>query len=112
MNVYDAIYGGPGIAMADTTPVSATTTTTATAWSPDPFDLSNFNLGDFGHGVATAQSVLSLSEDSLSSHDDLGPSELNGIPMDGMGYRGTMMPVTSGCGVNEGYVLDGLGGFI
>ncbi|KAK4191595.1 fungal-specific transcription factor domain-containing protein [Podospora australis] len=108
MNVYDAIYGGPsgGVAVVDTTPVSASTTS---AWSPDPFDLSNFNLGDFGHGAATAQSVLSLSEDSLSSHDDLGP-DMSGLPMDGMDFRGTLMPVAAG--VNEGYVLDGMGGFI
>jgi hypothetical protein len=101
MNVYDAIYGGPGLAMAET-PVSATT---AATWSPDSWDLAGFNLGDFGDGAGSTHSVISLSEDGLSSSDDLVSVG------SGMDFRNGMMPVSGGCG--EGYVLDGLhdGGF-
>ncbi|KAK0735650.1 fungal-specific transcription factor domain-containing protein [Apiosordaria backusii] len=116
LNVYDAIYGGPGLSMAtaaDTSPVpvsaaTAPTTNPGQGWSPDSWDLTGFNLGDFGHGGAgTAQSVLSLSEDSLSSSDDLAPSELGNM-MDGLpGFRNALLPGT--CSVaGEGYLVDGL----
>jgi hypothetical protein len=100
LNVYDAIYGGPGLALADsTTPVSATATTAA-AWSPDSWDLTGFNLGDFGPGAGngSSHSVISLSEDGLSSSDDL-------ISVGSLDFRnGLMHPVTTA----DGYVLDGL----
>ncbi|KAK4195964.1 putative transcriptional activator protein [Triangularia verruculosa] len=116
LNVYDAIYGGPGLSMAagmgDASPVSVSATSVPTqstgqqGWSPESWDLSGFNLGDFGHGGQTAQSVLSLpSEDSLSSSEELGPGEL-GMTMDGFG-RGMMGP--GQCSVaGEGYLVDGL----
>ncbi|KAL2266253.1 hypothetical protein VTJ83DRAFT_5605 [Remersonia thermophila] len=95
LNVYDAIYGGPGLALAEA-PVSVaatspttTTTTAATStptvpasatngtrvatasWSPDSWDLTGFNLGDFGSATGSSHSVVSLSEDGLSSGDEL-----------------------------------------
>jgi hypothetical protein len=101
LNVYDAIYGGPGLALAET-PTSATTNHTATTWSPDSWDLSQFNLSEYGPGADVgAGSSHSLSEDSLSSSDDLVSVE------SAMDYRGGMMPVTTA----DGFVLDGLDGF-
>ncbi|KAL2131913.1 hypothetical protein VTI74DRAFT_4440 [Chaetomium olivicolor] len=98
LNVYDAIYGGPGLALADT-PVSTASAVTAAAWSPDSWDLTGFNLGDFGSGSGSSHSVVSLSEDGLSTSDDLVSV---GSAMD---FRGGMIPVTT---TAEGYVLDGL----
>ncbi|KAL2016217.1 hypothetical protein VTK56DRAFT_4048 [Thermocarpiscus australiensis] len=102
LNVYDAIYGGPGLALTET-PISATTTTAP--WSPDSWDLPSFNLGDFGSASGSAHSVLSLSEDGLSSTDDL-------VSVGSMDFHGTLLPVTAGCTTTDGFVLDGLdGGF-
>jgi hypothetical protein len=99
LNVYDAIYGGPGLTLAET-PVSATASTpsttataptpTATAaaaslptpatvngaagapWSsPNSWGITGFNLGDFGSATGSSHSVVSLSEDGLSSGDEL-----------------------------------------
>lgn len=108
LNVYDAIYGGPGLALAETTSVSsATATTTTTAWSPDSWDLTGFNLGDFGSGTGSTHSVVSLSEDGLSSSDDL-------VSVGSMDFRNGMMNVNVNVNVSatDGFVLDGLdGGF-
>ncbi|KAK3308984.1 fungal-specific transcription factor domain-containing protein [Chaetomium strumarium] len=101
LNVYDAIYGGPGLGLAlAETPMSATTTTTA-PWSPDSWDLTGFNLGDFAPGTASSHSGLSLSEDGLSSTDDLGS-------VGSMDFRNPLIPVTS---PTDGYVLEGLDGY-
>ncbi|KAL1840040.1 hypothetical protein VTJ49DRAFT_911 [Mycothermus thermophilus] len=54
LNVYDAIYGGPGLALAET-PVSATATSPGTTTAATP----------------TPTVVVSLSEDGLSSGDEL-----------------------------------------
>lgn len=99
MNLYDAIYGGPG---------SIALTETSSSWSPEPWDISGFNLGDFGPGSATTHSVLSLSEDSLSSGDDLAPGEM-GLGLD---FGAPMLPVTTACGTTDGFVLEGLEGFL
>lgn len=105
LNVYDAIYGGPGLALAEqtqtATPVSshaAAAAAVAAAWSPDSWDLTGFNLGDFGSGTGSGQSVVSLSEDGLSSGDDLVSVG------SGMDFGRGMMPVATA----EGYVLEGL----
>lgn len=103
MNLYDAMYGGPGILLAET-PVSSTSASAGTAnWSPEPWDMTTFNLNDFAPGPATTQSALSLSEESLSSGDDLAPSEI-GLSVGSLDFRGGMMPVTNG--------WDGLEGFL
>jgi len=104
LNVYDAIYGGPGLSLAESaqTPVSTTTT----ALSPDSWDLATFNLGEFGPGSATA---ISLSDDSLSSGDDMAPSEL-GLT-NGMDYRHPLMPAGAAIATADGFMLDGMGSF-
>ncbi|SPQ22048.1 36e28dae-8078-45dc-93b3-841080b01147 [Thermothielavioides terrestris] len=100
LNVYDAIYGGPGLALAET-PVSATTATPA-AWSPDSWDLTGLHLGDYAPpGTGSSHSVVSLSEDGLSSSDDL-------ISVGSMDFRNPLIPAST---TADGYVLDGLDGF-
>ena len=116
LNVYDAIYGGPGLALAEqqqsaaqhqqqqqatANSVSAAAAAAAT-WSPDSWDLTGFNLGDFGSGTGSEHSVVSLSEDGLSSGD-----ELVGSVGSGLEYAGGMH-LSVGAG-GEGYVLDGFG---
>ncbi|KAI1502861.1 fungal-specific transcription factor domain-containing protein [Biscogniauxia marginata] len=73
VNVYDAIYGGPGLSIADT-PTSGAAN--FGDWSPNSWDLSSFNIGDLTANPAPPQSVLSLSDDSLSSGDDHAPSDM------------------------------------
>ncbi|KAI0597342.1 fungal-specific transcription factor domain-containing protein [Biscogniauxia sp. FL1348] len=73
VNVYDAIYGGPALSMAETPTTAATN---FGDWSPNSWDLSSFNIGDLGAGPAPPQSVLSLSDESLSSGDDHAPSDM------------------------------------
>lgn len=73
INIYDAMYGGPALSLA-ATPTSAGAGATHAyhaEWATDPWDLSGFHIGDLdlgGHASAAGpQSVLSLSDDSLSS---------------------------------------------
>ncbi|CAK7201282.1 DNA-binding transcription factor cat8 [Sporothrix eucalyptigena] len=105
MNVYDAIYGGPNIGLSaptDTTPASATSQS-GDGWSPESWDLTGFTLADLagtgGHGgpgsiPAPAQSVLSFSDESMSSvaGDDLASADLanlglGGLDIGGLPYR-------------------------
>lgn len=103
LNVYDAIYGGPTLSMAKT-PASVET------WFEDHWELSAFGLGDFGNGASTAHSVLSLSEESLSSAEDLAPSEM-GLSMSSLDYRNSLLPVTTACTTSDSFILDGLDKF-
>ncbi|ODA83717.1 hypothetical protein RJ55_02232 [Drechmeria coniospora] len=69
-NVYDAIYGGTSL--VGDAPVAACGN--GNEWSPDAWDLSGFNIADFGGNPGAAQSVLS--DESLSSGEEMAPSEL------------------------------------
>lgn len=71
-NVYDAIYGGASL-IGETT-VSANSN--GAGWSPDSWDLSSISIGDFGRNPEPPQSVLSMSDESLSSSEEVAPSEL------------------------------------
>ncbi|KAF9882185.1 hypothetical protein CkaCkLH20_00221 [Colletotrichum karsti] len=104
-NVYDAIYGGGGglTQMSDTTPAS----TNLDGWSPDSWDLASFNIGDFGTNPAPPQSVLSVSEESLSSGEDLA-SDLN-MSVSSLEYRNALLASCSGNN-NDGLFLEGLDG--
>lgn len=104
-NVYDAIYGGQSF-HADV-PVS-TGAQQPSDWSPDSWDLTSFNIGDYGTGPAAPQSVLSLSDESLTSGEDVAPSEL-GLSMGSVDYGNNMMSANTTN--NEGYILDNLNGF-
>ena len=112
LNVYDAIYGGPALGLADHISTPTTATASTTPWSPDSWDLSGFTLGDFGNS-ATAQSVLSLSEDSLSSGEDMPDlgdmtqSEL-GLGGTGLDYGAGLIPSAAAIAADGGYLLDGI----
>lgn len=112
VNVYDAIYGGPGLAMTETPRSATNTVSNASAWSPDSWDLTNFNLGDFGAGPAPPRSVLSISEESLSSGEEVAPSELGLSVASSMDYAGGgIMAPCSSAGGDHLYV-DPLEGFL
>ncbi|KAM5382041.1 hypothetical protein ACJZ2D_002643 [Fusarium nematophilum] len=64
-NVYDAIYGGQGLVNETTIAVS-----NCGDWPPDNWDLSGFSIGDFGNNPQPPQSVLSMSDESLSSGEE------------------------------------------
>ncbi|KAK3325880.1 fungal-specific transcription factor domain-containing protein [Apodospora peruviana] len=114
LNIYDTIYGGAGLTMATAeTPVSASSGGAA-AWSPDSWDLSGFNLGEFGPGPATAQSVLSLSEESLSSVDDdlgLGVNNLEYTRNSAVATAAAVGLLPINAGGADGFLLDGLENF-
>lgn len=100
-NVYDAIYGGSTLISE---PALSTTGGSSSEWSPDSWDLSSFTLdGAMGAGRQAPQSVLSMSEESLSSGEDLGASDL------GLNAADYYKVPTGG---NEGFPLDGLEGYI
>jgi len=104
-HLYDAIYGGgPGTTQA----LSLTTDTTSSqygSWSPESWDMTSLNISDFTTGTAPPQSVLSFSEDSLSSSEEMSASELS-LPVNGqLDYRHTLLSSTTS---NEHYLLDGL----
>jgi hypothetical protein len=72
INLYDAIYGGPAVSLETPTAVSPD----YTDWPPNSWNLTGFNLGDPNSNPAAPQSVFSLSDDSLSSGEELGPSDV------------------------------------
>jgi len=104
-HMYDAIYGGgPGSAPA----VSLTDTSSSHYgdWSPESWDMTSLSVGDFASAIAPPQSVLSFSEDSLSSGgEETSTNELS-LPGPGqLDYRHSLLLGTSS---NEQYLLDGL----
>jgi hypothetical protein len=104
LNMYDAIYGGPALSMTET-PMS--TTSTYSGWSPDSWDLTGFNIGDFGSNPTGPQSVLSMSDDSLSSGEEVAPSEL-GLSVGSVEYRNALISAT--CTNGDNFLLEGLDG--
>ncbi|KAI8633968.1 fungal-specific transcription factor domain-containing protein [Xylariaceae sp. FL1651] len=103
VNVYDAIYGGPALSLE--TPTNATTN--YTEWSPDSWDLSGINIGDLDLTTSAAgpQSVLSLSDESLSSGDDLASNELY-LGMTSDEYQSSLLNGRNSH--DEPLILDGL----
>jgi hypothetical protein len=102
-HLYDAIYGGgPGPAPA----LSLTDTTSSKygGWSPESWDMASLNMSDLTSGIAPPQSVLSFSEDSLSSGEEMSASEL-GLSGSQLDYNHNFL---SGTTSNEQYLLDGL----
>ncbi|EGX95866.1 C6 transcription factor FacB [Cordyceps militaris CM01] len=98
-NVYNAIYGGATTLVSE--PVLATGK--ASEWSPDSWDLSSFSLGDFTASEAP-QSVLSLSDESLSSGEEVSPPAMGQL---GGGYQ-KQMHAAGG----EAFNMDGLDGYL
>ncbi|KAF5001688.1 hypothetical protein FGRMN_855 [Fusarium graminum] len=84
-NVYDAIYGGQGLANETAIAVS-----NCGDWPPDNWDLGGFSVTEFGNNPQPPQSVLSMSDESLSSGEEVGPSEL-GLSVESVNYRNHMV---------------------
>ncbi|KAL8388054.1 hypothetical protein RB595_009486 [Gaeumannomyces hyphopodioides] len=107
VNVYDAIYGGPGISFAET-PVSAS----SGGWSPDSWDLSGFRIAPGGEldGTPAPQSVLSMSDESLSSGGDDIDLGLAGNSSGHLDYRRRLVPTTMTAS-SDGLMLDGFDTF-
>ncbi|KAL5119622.1 DNA-binding transcription factor cat8 [Pleosporales sp. CAS-2024a] len=87
-NIYDTIYGGPRAdALLDVVPISATTENT-TVWSPN-----TWNWGGFSE-QAPSQSVLSFTDESLTSGEEFGSNscEFNSTPGSERLYTGIMIP--------------------
>lgn len=98
-NLYDAIYGGPALSLTDNS------SSNYGDWSPDSqWDITSFAMNDFTSAPGAARSVLSFSEESLSSGEDLSASDLGlgGRPQD---YVQGLLP---GSGASDGYLLEGL----
>lgn len=72
VNLYDAIYGGPAVSLETPTAMSPD----YADWPPNSWNLTGFNPGDLNSNPAAPQSVFSLSDDSLSSGEELGPSDV------------------------------------
>lgn len=99
-NLYDAIYGGPALSLSDNT---ANTTPNYGDWSPDShWDMSSLTMSDFTAAPA-ARSVLSFSEESLSSGEDLSASELGGLSARRRDYSSSLLPGNS----VDSFVLEG-----
>jgi hypothetical protein len=96
-NVYDAIYGGQGLVNETAIAVS-----NCGDWPPDNWDLGSFSINEFGNNPQPPQSVLSMSDESLSSGEEVGPSEL-GLSVESVDYRNHMMPQQHN---HEGYVMS------
>ncbi|KAF8858953.1 hypothetical protein BDZ45DRAFT_385030 [Acephala macrosclerotiorum] len=95
-NLYDAIYGGPALSLADTT------SSNYGDWSPDSqWDMTSLHMNDFTSAPA-ARSVLSFSEESLSSGEDLSTSDL------GLGRQDYSHLIPGSVSSNDGYLLEGL----
>lgn len=131
-NIYDAVYGGPSLSLHQVPSNCSSSSTdiyshahphalpqssqalldTNSNWSADSWDMTALSMHDFDISLprheglsnpAPAQSVLSFSEESLSSGDDLGPDLIgNG---NGSGRQSFDYKLTGG----EGYMLEGVG---
>ncbi|RDL39211.1 Fungal-specific transcription factor-containing protein [Venustampulla echinocandica] len=76
-NLYDAIYGGPALSLPETAQ-SNYAQSNYSDWSPDSaWDMTSLSMADVNTGTpGAARSVLSFSEESLSSVDELSGSDL------------------------------------
>ncbi|KAH7011809.1 fungal-specific transcription factor domain-containing protein [Ilyonectria destructans] len=93
-NVYDAIYGGQALVNEASIAVS-----NCSDWPPDTWDLSGFSIDN----PEPPQSVLSMSDESLSSGEEVGPSEM-GLSVGSVDYRNQMMP--QNCQNGDRYMMD------
>lgn len=88
-NIYDTIYGGPPAdALLDVTPLSAGADSSA-AWSPNVW-----NWGTYNDQAPPPQSVLSFSDESLTSGEEFGSAacEYGSTPGSDRLYPGILIP--------------------
>jgi hypothetical protein len=107
-NLYDAIYGGPALSLTNSNSEN-TASSNYGAWSPDSqWDIASLGMADFTPAAGGPRSVLSFSEESLSSGEDLSTSDL-GLAGARVGdYGSSLLPGSVGSA--ESYLLDGLEG--
>ncbi|PBP19092.1 fungal-specific transcription factor domain-containing protein [Diplocarpon rosae] len=96
-NLYDTIYGGPTLSLDNASSNYET-------WSPDSqWDMASLTMHDLGDAASgAARSVLSFSEESLSSGEDMSTSDL------GLGGSHDLAHEQHLLGTGEGYLLEGL----
>lgn len=100
-NLYDAIYGGPAVVLDEAN--AHVTPSSYEEWSPESWDMAGLTVNDFTNLPANhrvAQSVLSFSDDSLSSTEDMSSNETLS-----MSRQHTLAPSTAPL---ENYMYDGL----
>jgi len=102
-HLYDAIYGG-GPTQALPLPDASSNIGN---WSPESWDYTSLGMNDFTGNGLPARSVLSFSEESLSSGDDLSASDL-GLPGTRHDYKQALLSGNGPAGDNFGYLFDGL----
>lgn len=88
-SIYDTIYGGPPVdALLDVTPLSATTESNAT-WSPNAW-----NWNSYSEQAPPPQSVLSFTDESLTSGEEFGSGncDYGSTPGSDRLYPGIMIP--------------------
>jgi len=100
-NLYDAIYGGPALSLT-----TETSNSNFGDWSPESgWDMATISMNDY---TATApRSVLSISEESLSSGEDLSTSDL-GLVGGQQDFRQTLHSSATAGG--DVFLLEGLEG--
>lgn len=87
-NIYDNIYGGPAAeALLDVGGPRSTTTDSSASWSPDAWNWNSYGT------EAPPQSVLSFSDESLTSGEDFSSNSWDsGTPGSDRMYAGIMIP--------------------
>jgi hypothetical protein len=87
-NIYDTIYGGPPADVLLDVPLSASTESNVT-WSPNVW-----NWGSYSSEAPPPQSVLSFSDESLTSGEDFstGACDYGSTPGSDRLYPGIMIP--------------------
>ncbi|KAL1593474.1 DNA-binding transcription factor cat8 [Nothophoma quercina] len=87
-NIYDNIYGGPAAeALLDVGGPRPTTTDSSASWSPDAWNWNSYGT------EAPPQSVLSFSDESLTSGEDFSSNSWDsGTPGSDRMYAGIMIP--------------------
>ena len=87
-NIYDNIYGGaPAEALLDAGPLSTRTDSTSTDWSPNAWSWAS------SEQAAAPQSVLSFTDESLTSGEELGnPCDFGETPGSDRVYASIMIP--------------------
>ncbi|RMZ70381.1 transcriptional activator acu-15 [Pyrenophora seminiperda CCB06] len=89
-NIYDTIYGGPcADALVDIAPLSAASADSAATWSPNVW-----NWSSYSSEAPPPQSVLSFSDESLTSGEEFGTAacEYGSTPGSDRLYPGIMIP--------------------
>ncbi|KAF7556217.1 hypothetical protein G7046_g6368 [Stylonectria norvegica] len=101
-NVYDAIYGGQSLVNEP-----SIATSHCSDWSPDTWDLTGFSIGEFGNNPEPPQSVLSMSDESLSSGEEVAPSEL-GLSVGSVEYHNHNQIQNHMISAGDGYTYEGM----